>query len=252
VIAASVTSNTRDYLDSDLTPEVWWGCYRTAQGIVNVDYVETGIDHYTPYPNFTYEYDYLETPSSIATPLGVNPYSTYELPITGTGWSFVSNPLDVSGDCELIIDDARWGDGGTTWDYILWYDPRDTTDHWKSFNKNFPKPGDMPDMNNSMGFWIYITSNGGDASLSMGTGDYPTSSTVHFYQGWNLVGYPTNTPKTVNEAFMGMIEIDRIAIWNNTQPYDIQDILPTSDEVMTSGNAYWVHTTVDTIWIVDW
>jgi hypothetical protein len=179
---------------------------------------------------------------------------TYDIDLTGVGpdsWQFVSFPINASGPPVTVINDTIWGDGGTIWDYIQWYDPLDQNDHWKTYSINKPRSlNDLPNPNNTIGFWIHITSNGGDQMLTVGAGTAPADTTINLYSGWNLVGYPTfNDTTTVADAFFGT-GANRVEVFDPAEPYMIKEVAPTY--TMKPGEAYWVRVPVDTIWTIDW
>lgn len=165
------------------------------------------------------------------------------------GWHFISVPLEVSGEMSAIFDDSKWGDSGTTWDCIKWYDPTDNKDPWKTYRVG-ASTNDLFDYSNGMGVWIHITSNNGDGVLTAGEGIEVVSTTISLSAGWNMVGYPTYCDtKDVGDAFWGT-GADRIEIFDPAEPYLINEVGPS--HIMMPGAGYWVHVPVDTVWVVDW
>ncbi len=165
-------------------------------------------------------------------------------------WQFVSIPLDVHGDIEAVLNDGFWGDGGTDWNCVMWYDAADVTDHWKSYRNDRPSElNDMLNLDNTMGFWIHITNNTGDGFLTVGEGVMPVSTTINLRAGWNLVGYPSfNETMTVANALWGT-GADMVEVFSSVSPYIIE-IGPTY--IMKPGEGYWIHVPADTVWTVDW
>ncbi|MCK4756815.1 MAG: hypothetical protein KAS67_00005, partial [Thermoplasmata archaeon] len=180
------------------------------------------------------------------------PQPAYDINVT-TGWNFISFPLDISGSVDVLFNDSINGDGNTTWDFIQWYDASDPADHWKTYSIFRPSIlNDMPDVNNTMGVWINITSNGGDGMLTVGiTGLWPTSSvSVPLYVGWNMIGYAAQNDSAYT-------------VWNlkndtgatgvegfGAGPYNLQ-ILDDS-YILKKGEAYWVWIDSPTTWTIDW
>lgn len=184
----------------------------------------------------------------------------YNIDHTGAAdnsWIFVSFPITASGDVLAIFDDAVWGDGGTTWDLIYWYDPTDANDPWKSYNKNAAALGivqDMPQANNSMGFWLHLINAGGgpdDNFLTVGAGSEPTGTTINLDVGWNLVGYPAQDDTTYT---VGNLKTDTGATivqgYGGAGPYDIVTL--ADSYVLRRGEAYWVKVGAATVWTVNW
>jgi outer membrane protein assembly factor BamB len=166
------------------------------------------------------------------------------------GWFFVSVPLNVSGNLTTVFDDSNWGDGGTTWDYIMWYDSTDSVKPWKTYSKYRPESlNDQFDYSNLMGVWIHITSNDKDGFLTAGSGDNSTSTAIPLYAGWNMVGYPSLNTETVANALWGT-GADRVEMFDSSDPYRLKEVGPTY--LMKPGEGYWVHVPADTVWVVDW
>ncbi|MCK5038051.1 MAG: fibronectin type III domain-containing protein, partial [Thermoplasmata archaeon] len=84
------------------------------------------------------------------------PSPPYEMSVD-IGWQFISFPVDITNTADIIFDDSINGDGNLNWTMILWYDPLDDVNHWKSYNNNYLGTQDMPLMDNSMGIWILVT-----------------------------------------------------------------------------------------------
>lgn len=167
----------------------------------------------------------------------------------GDNWYFISFPIAATGDVQTVFDDTYWGDGGTTWDIIQWYDPCENV--WRTY-ATFKPPvlNDMPSVDNTMGLWIHLTSNIGDGVLTVGEGSMPASTTIDLYSGWNMVGYPTqDKTKTVSEVFWGT-GADKVEVFDPYNPYKLREVGPSY--VMMPGEGYWVHVPSDTTWVVDW
>ncbi len=188
-----------------------------------------------------------------------SPPITYNIDIPGgpgaTGWKFVSFPITASGNVQTVFDDDAWNGEGVNavkWDMIYWYNTTDTSDHWKSYNKNWAGTQDMPiSIDNKMGFWIHITDNpvGGDSMLTIGEGYNPAGETIWLQSGWNLVGYPSLAPGTATDLPGWGATVTKMAYYDDAAPYDIVETTNGATP-MTHGNAYWVYSTVVTPWNV--
>jgi len=103
-------------------------------------------------------------------------------------------------------------------------------------------------LNNTMGVWLWITANGGDAALTLSS--YAANSSVNVLislkAGWNMVGYPTGTSR--NETTTLPAEATLVASWQATTPFITQHVKGAT--MMDPGNAYWVYVTADTTWTV--
>jgi hypothetical protein len=185
----------------------------------------------------------------------VTPASAYNIVIPGFAgpwpdWRFISFPIGISGDVETILDDTVFGDSQTTWDAIQMYDA--VTGEWKSFAKDKPAAlNTLQTLDNTMGLWVHVTGNGGDSMLSTGlTGAFPgTSVNINLYTGWNLVGFPTASAHLPSATLPP--EADLMAVYNDGEPYKIEDQPVSTPVFMLHGRAYWVRVTADCIWQVD-
>jgi len=162
-------------------------------------------------------------------------------------WVFISFPTCVSGNVVTVLNDSLHGDGGTSWDVAKWYDPRDKSDPWKT-HRIGGTHNDLPAIDNTMGVWLHLTTNGGDEMLTLGpSADLPDSSVqIPLYAGWNLVGYPSAADRVGGNL---PPQADMVAVWTAESPY-IEDLGPAA-VMMSHGNAYWVRVTADCIWTVD-
>ena len=166
------------------------------------------------------------------------------------GWNLVSVPLTQDYyDLNTVFNDQN-GDGATTWDRIVWYNPQDTTDHWKQYNVNWDgSQNDITSIDLAKGVWINITSIG-DGYLTM-TGRNPTSTSIILHTGWNLVGYPA---KNDTAYTVGNLKTDTgasiVESYLSSSTYKTQ---VTGDTVtLTKGCAYWVCVPSDVTWTVNW
>ncbi len=170
------------------------------------------------------------------------------------GWRFVSFPVNVDNSVDIIFNDTIFGDGGTTWSSIMWYDPADAIDHWKCYDKAQAAAGlpqDMPDVDNTMGVWMYVTRNDGDNLLTMGeTGSAPSGTVVTLQPGWNMVGYPSDTEGytagNLKVESGGMVmTIER---FNDMSTYGIE---PMPDgAAFQIGQAYWIYSNGFYPWMI--
>ncbi len=183
----------------------------------------------------------------------------YDIDLIGASdkqWVFVSFPTDITGDVLTVIDDAAWGDGGTTWNMIHWYDPTDPIDHWKSYSiaqATAGIPQDMPNVDNKMGLWVRIINAGGGADdpfLTVGEGFEPSGTSIQLQAGWNMVGFPSQTEGYTAgdlKADSGGL-VTSVERFNDAAAYHME-IMPDVDEFQI-GQAYWVYSTGVYTWII--
>ena len=177
--------------------------------------------------------------------------TTYSISCIGMGsedWLLVSYVIDVAGSPEIVLDDPVYGDGGTTWNVVKWYDITDPADPWKTYRVG-ASTNDLNYIDNTMAFWIHLTGNLGDQALTLGLeGEIPISTEFFIYAGWNLIGYPSLTPRLASEVFPPCV--DRIEYYDPSEPfwpispYFINDYYPY-EVTLKDGLGYWVHSTQD-------
>ncbi len=258
-LTRSITVNPGDYIASN---RIRWGVYETtSRMVVSADLLEAVVHYDKPAPEFMLGYDNDSTPSRLIIPEasgiitpGPDPYNITISDPAGPwpAWRFISFPTSISVSAATILDDSlhAWGDAGITWDELKWYDPTDTTRHWKTFNKDFPGAPSMPDLDNTMGLWIHITGNTGDQYLTLGiSGDDPLDAEFMLYAGWNLIGYPSLTPQLASDTLPA--QVTKMAYYDIAQPYTITDTVALDTVMMAEGNAYWVYSASDVLWQVD-
>lgn len=167
----------------------------------------------------------------------------YYVPVV-LGWNMISIPLDLF-DASLP---GAFLDSDTTWDRMMAYDASDPADPWKQYNTAWsPSLNDLASLDSSMGFWLHVTAVG-DGNLTV-CGSDPGTTTIQLRAGWNLVGYPTQTPRTVAEAFWGTTA-DIVEVFDPAQPYMTKEV--GAGYLMAPNKGYWVHVLADSVWVVDW
>ncbi len=178
------------------------------------------------------------------------PETTYDIPITSTGWNFISIPLVQNDETITTVLDDSWGDGATTWSEAYWYDATDSTDHWKHYNTATSTLADLTTIDHEIGFWIKITSLG-DGDLTF-AGDYPVSTTINLKAGWNLIGYPAQNDTAYDIASMkgDVTGILLVEGYDSGGTYLLQSL--ADPYVLKRGEAYWVKVSGDVSWTIDW
>jgi parallel beta-helix repeat protein len=161
------------------------------------------------------------------------------------GWNLISLPL-IQNDQDLTKVLERI-DG--YYDAVQWYDNKDPLDNWKHHKVGKPFGNDLFTLNESMGFWIHITSPGDTIFLYNGTQPLANQN-IHLQEGWNLVGYPSlsdhNRTHGMNNLQFGT-EVDVIQ-WYDATTQSWHFMGPNDN--FEKGRGYWVHSKVSTVWEV--
>lgn len=161
------------------------------------------------------------------------------------GWNLISIPL-IQEDQSLA---KVLGSIDGWYDAVRWYDSSDTNDRFKHLKIGKPFGNDLSELNETMGFWIYITEPGDTNFLYNGT--YPTENqSVVLYKGWNLVGYPSlsnkNRTAALNKITFGT-DVDVIMTYNSTiQEWEVLD----ENDFFELGRGYWIHSLEEITWEV--
>lgn len=153
------------------------------------------------------------------------------------GWNLVSVPL-IQEDWTMTKVLQT-----TTMDRILAYDQRDRERQWKEYSLTKPYH-DLYELDIAKGYWVHVTS---DCNLTV-VGTVPIVTEITHTDGWNLVGYPSFTNRTIAYALSSKIW-DRVEGYNNSSnPYQLKELLDT--DYMTAGEGYWVHFSTSGVWRV--
>ncbi len=171
--------------------------------------------------------------------------STPSFPISlDAGWNLISLPLEQADEYLPSVLSSIDGQ----YDIVKYYDATDQNDPWKTYRIG-ASTNDLFSIDRTMGFWIHLTANNGDQTLTTGIeGTFPPAA-VTLYAGWNLVSYPSISPDTVANALWGT-GADIVEVFDPAEPYLIREV--NADYMMQPGEGYWVHVPADTIWMVDW
>ncbi|MCK4367460.1 MAG: TIGR03790 family protein [Thermoplasmata archaeon] len=158
------------------------------------------------------------------------------------GWNLVSIPyVGTNRSVEAVLDSI---DG--KYDTIRHYNSSVIADPWKTF-----KAGRDPSLNelrwitNEMGFWIHMKT---EADIVVGAEELPTTW-VRLKYGWNLVGYPSFSDRTIQDSLAG-VPWTRIEGFDPlATPHHLKVLSPT--DVLSPGTAIWIKVTQDCWWLVD-
>lgn len=132
-----------------------------------------------------------------------------------------------------------------SYNHVQWYNPLDTTNHWKT-NATFKPKGfdDLFNVDHKMALWITMTSSD---NLTI-AGKVPEQTSIQLYEGWNLVSYASFINRTVESALSG-IPYEKVEGFDeNNPPYFLKTL--SGSDWMEAGCGYWIHVTSDCVWTI--
>ncbi|MDP6155090.1 MAG: beta-galactosidase [Candidatus Thermoplasmatota archaeon] len=164
--------------------------------------------------------------------------ATYELPLY-YGWNLISIPF--IREEEGLKDMLTKIDG--KYDIVQSYDPWDLENPWQlNYTYREPHFNDDIRINDTMGFWIHIPDDS-EVTLYL-EGSTPVLSQVRFKRGWNIVGYPSLSPRPVDEVLAG-INWEKLQFFGGGNPENLEEM--TGDDMMMPGEAYWLRVSDDCV-----
>lgn len=147
----------------------------------------------------------------------------------------------VTTASSLVADNVR---GTASWSIARTFDAWDATDGWKRFDP-LRSGNDFLAMDRSRGVWVNVTSPG-DYRIA---GLAPCATTVNLRAGWNLVGFPSMTWRSVAIATAGLAGPIQVEGYDaGADPYHLQALGATS--LLGPTEAYWILTSVDQPWTI--
>ncbi len=161
------------------------------------------------------------------------------------GWNLISIPLiqneqNLTKVLEMI-------DG--YYDAVQLYKPYDLDDPWKHYKVGKPFGNDLFQLNETMGFWIYITQP--EDTIFLYNGTQPTQNqTITLQKGWNMVGYPSLKNYNRTKGLNNLTFNDQVdAIWTYNASIQKWDEMDESD-YFKLGKGYYIHAKNECVWEV--
>jgi hypothetical protein len=116
---------------------------------------------------------------------------------------------------------------------------------WLNWHKDKPKSlNDVIEMNNEEGYYIKMTT----VDDLVIAGKVPSLTQISLKAGWNLVGYPSLTERTRDDALASILgSYNKVEFYNTTSDKE-EGIGP--DDLMYPRYGYWIHATSDCVWDV--
>ncbi len=154
-----------------------------------------------------------------------------------SGPSLVSIPLVQSNESiERVLQTVEW-------DKAWFYDSSSQEWKWYMTSKDYRRG--LWNVYGSTGLWVNVTE---DSNLTI-AGIVPAQTTIHLYEGWNLVSFPSfNSSYAMYDLRMdtGALHVEG---YDPTPPYHLR-VLGDAD-VLQAGYGYWVKVQADADWIVE-
>ena len=130
-----------------------------------------------------------------------------------------------------------------SYNHVRYYKSSDQSGHWKSY-WTFKTYRTLYNINHRMGFWIQITK---DDYLVV-AGLVSDVVEIDLGHGWNFVGYPSFTDRTVSDA-LSSLDWKKIDGYSDAPPHHLAHLNP--GDIMTTGEGFWVWVDVPQVWIVE-
>ena len=180
--------------------------------------------------------------------------NTQSIPLV-VGWNLVSfnlHPNDTSITAVLASITGNY-------DLVYAWNASLASNNWTHYDPAQPVGNTLLTLVELQGFWIRMTA----ADILEVTGTAPTTNNINLYTaggGWNLVGYPSATIRTLPDAFSNFgVDDATLMIFayhaaDTIDPWKMYDRLAPSYSndltSITAGWGYWVKVSIDETWNV--
>jgi parallel beta-helix repeat protein len=135
------------------------------------------------------------------------------------------------------------------YDAVQRYDATDTNNPWKHNKVGKPYGNDLPELNETMGFWIHITNP--EDTIFLYNGTQPSENqTITLHPGWNLVGYPSLTSYNRTKGLNNLTFDNQVdAIWTYDASSQKWKEIGESN-FFEVGRGYYIHAKTECEWEV--
>jgi hypothetical protein len=117
---------------------------------------------------------------------------------------------------------------------------------WVNWHRDKPNEfNDIIEINHEEGYYIDMI----NSDHLVIVGKVPTNIQIQLKAGWNLVGYPSLTERTRDNALSSISGLYTKVVFYNTIMGKEEILSP--DDFMYPGYGYWIHATADCIWEVE-
>ena len=152
------------------------------------------------------------------------------------GPNLISIPLIQSNESiESVLQTVKY-------DKAWYYDS--SPQEWKWYMKSKGYRRGLWNVNHTMGIWVNVTQ---DSNLTV-AGVVPAQTTVHLYEGWNLVSFPSFSTTYVVADLKAETGATRVEGYDPSPPNFLRVL--GDAEVLQVGYGYWVRVEADTVWTI--
>lgn len=123
------------------------------------------------------------------------------------------------------------------------YDPTFSSSGWRTYAP-FRHVDTLTTVDYSVGIWVNITSN----SQLILAGSVLPQFTIQLKAGWNLVGFPSPTSRSVSNALAGVPYLSVEGYDTGSPPYFLREFTPS--EFLDPGMGYWIEVASDAVWTI--
>ncbi|MFQ6128827.1 MAG: M28 family peptidase, partial [Thermoplasmata archaeon] len=142
-------------------------------------------------------------------------------------------------------DEEFWKDMSTgSYSAIRAYDPSFSGSRWRSFAP-YRNARTLSTVDYSVGMWVNITSD----SIFTLAGSVRPQFTIQLKKGWNLVGFPSPSPRLVSDALAGVSYFSIEGYDSSAPPFYLRKY--ASNEFLYPGRGYWIEASSDSIWTIE-
>ncbi len=178
---------------------------------------------------------YVEANDSLLSTASPNKVGKFTHPLF-QGPNLVSIPVILSDESidhvlQTVMYDRAWA-----------YDS--SSQEWKS-HMRFKSYGTLEHIDHTMGLWVNVTT---FCSLTV-AGIVPAQTTIHLYEGWNLVSFPSFNASYTIADLKAEVGATRAEGFESVSPYYLRVL--GDGEVLLTGYGYWVKVEADVDWIVE-
>lgn len=173
------------------------------------------------------------------------PGASFPLNIT---WNLISLPRDIG---TVTIQEALQpidGQYALVYAFDVCQTPEDDSDNWRLYNPSATEGNTLTDHDPNSGYWVFATD-----ALSFELQGVPFADTsVDLCVGWNLVGYPQDVAKPIEEVIgascedkVRMIYTFDLSASAEGAPWLVYDPTATTGNTIENfepGRGYWVYT----------